>query len=78
MPEPSPKGQQIESEYDLAGRVTQTVHKRADATVEETRVFTYDPLNRLVNVKEQGAAEGTVHEYDHVRLGRGSHGNSSR
>lgn len=31
----------FESYYDLAGRVRQTVHKRVDSSVEETRVFTY-------------------------------------
>jgi len=42
----------IESRYDRANRVTSTVHRRVDNTIEETRVFEYDRVGNVKDVRE--------------------------
>ena len=61
-----PVGQRVESDYDHAGRVVSQAFKRADASVEETRVSFYDLLGRLTARLDKNGS--STYEYD--ALGR--------
>ena len=52
MPESSPKLQTVASAFDLAGRVTRTVHRDVAGDVAETREFTYDLAGNVEIIEE--------------------------
>ena len=57
-----PEGQQHKTDYDRAGRAIQSVHQRADGTVEETRTFDYDRAGNLTDATDLNGA--TAYRYD--------------
>jgi RHS repeat-associated protein len=58
------KGQEVIYEYDLARRMTQSIHKASSGAIEETREYVYDKIGNVTQVTD--ASGVTRYTLDHL------------
>jgi len=63
----NPKGQQVQNEYDRAGRLTEVRFLTAAGATNEVRRFVYNRAGKLLSVTD--AAGATTNTYDGSRKG---------